>query len=458
MKKLSVKMKITLWYTGLIVIILSAIFAAVLLATDKVLLLGVQKKLEAEVYDFAEELKVDNSGRLRLEKLDFLKDGVRLAVYDENGQLLTGLAPNELPETPFADELLQKAGSNRQSWFVYDFYFKARHTDNFYWVRGTVPLSSAYAERDKILWQCALFFPVLILLAALGGYWITQKAFRPVSRITEAAAQISSGSDLSKRLELEGADDEIDTLAQTFDGMFARLEGAFEAERQFTDDASHELRTPTSVIIAQAERGLQQPDMESKQQALQGVLQQAKKMSRLVNQLLQLARADRHQEILNLEVFDLSELTEIVTEEARGLASSKAITVTAAIEPELTVKADQTLVMRIWLNLLMNAVKYGRLQGQIWLSLKSDGQNAVGTVRDDGIGIRADELPKIWKRFYRINTARSSGADSGTGLGLAMVKWIVESHGGTVNAVSTEGVGSTFSFTLPLCPLAKLNS
>lgn len=452
MKKLSVKMKITLWYTGLIVIILSAIFTAVLLATDKVLLLGVQNKLEEEVYDFAEELKIDSNGRLRLEKLDFLKDGVRLAVYHENGQMITGLVASGLPETPFADELLQKAGSDQQNWFVYDFYFKPRHADNFYWVRGTVPLSSAYAERDKILRQCALFFPLLILLAALGGYWITKKAFRPVTRITEAAAQISSGSDLSKRIELEGADYEIDTLAKTFDGMFARLEDAFEAERQFTDDASHELRTPTSVIIAQAECGLQSPDLEGKQQALQGVLQQAGKMSKLVNQLLQLSRADRHKESLHLEEFDLSELTEMVAEEAQGLAESKAVTLTAEIEPGILVKADQTLLMRIWLNLLTNAVKYGRQQGQIWLTLKSDGKNAVGTVRDDGIGISAAELPKIWKRFYRVNTARSSGDDSGTGLGLAMVKWMVESHGGTVSAVSTLGAGSTFSFTIPLRP------
>lgn len=455
MKKLSVKMKITLWYTGLIVIILGAIFAAVLLATDKVLLLGVQNKLEEEVYDFAEELKIDNAGRLRLEKLDFLKDGVRLAVYHENGQMITGLVASGLPATPFADELLQKAGNGQQNWFVYDFYFKPRHAENFYWVRGTVPLSSAYAERDKILWQCALFFPLLILLAALGGYWITKKAFRPVTRITEAAAQISSGSDLSKRIELEGADDEIDTLAKTFDGMFARLEAAFEAERQFTDDASHELRTPTSVIIAQAECGLQQPDSKSKQQALQGVLQQARKMSKLVNQLLQLARADRHQASLDLEEFDLSELTEIVAEEAKGLAAAKAITLTAEIEPAVMVQADQTLLMRIWLNLLTNAVKYGRQQGQIWLTLTSDGQNAIGTVRDDGIGISADELLKIWKRFYRVNTARSGGSDSGTGLGLAMVKWMVESHGGTVSVVSELGVGSSFSFTIPLRPLEK---
>ena len=135
-------------------------------------------------------------------------------------------------------------------------------------------------------------------------------------------------------------------------------------------------------------------------------------MSKLVNQLLQLSRADRHKESLHLEEFDLSELTEMVAEEAQGLAESKAVTLTAEIEPGILVKADQTLMMRIWLNLLTNAVKYGRQQGQIWLTLKSDGKNAVGTVRDDGIGISAAELPKIWKRFYRVNTARSSGDDT----------------------------------------------
>ena len=113
-------------------------------------------------------------------------------------------------------------------------------------------------------------------------------------------------------------------------------------------------------------------------------------------------------------------------------------------------------MMRIWLNLLTNAVKYGRQQGQIWLTLKSDGKNAVGTVRDDGIGISAAELPKIWKRFYRVNTARSSGDDSGTGLGLAMVKWMVESHGGTVSAVSTLGARQYFQLYDPL-RLRKIN-
>lgn len=456
MNKMSIKMKITLWYTGLIVVVLSIIFGVVLMATDKVLLVGLQNKLEEEVYEFAEDLKVDRDGRLRLEKLDFLKDGIKLALYKENGQLIAGLESPGLQEAPFVTEQLQKAGDEQQNWFVYDFYFKPRQAGEFYWVRGTVPLSSTYAERDKILWQCALLFPFIILLAAGGGYWITQKAFLPVTRITEAAAHISKGSDLSKRIELEGADDEIDTLAQTFDGMFVRLEEAFEAERQFTDDASHELRTPTSVIIAQAECGLQQPDAASKQQALEGVLQQAKKMSKLVNQLLQLARADWHKEALHLERFDLSELTEIVAAETKALAAAREITLTTTIEPGIMVIADQTLLMRVWLNLLDNAVKYGRRQGQVRLTLSKSGNSAVGTVTDDGIGISAAELPKIWKRFYRVDAARSRSEVNGSGLGLAMVKWMVESHGGTVTAASVPGEGSVFTFTIPLiCPAGK---
>ncbi|WP_337366363.1 HAMP domain-containing sensor histidine kinase [Phascolarctobacterium sp.] len=218
----------------------------------------------------------------------------------------------------------------------------------------------------------------------------------------------------------------------------------------------HELRTPTSVIIAQAECGLQQPDAASKQQALEGVLQQAKKMSKLVNQLLQLARADWHKEALHLERFDLSELTEIVAAETKALAAAREITLTTTIEPGIMVIADQTLLMRVWLNLLDNAVKYGRRQGQVRLTLSKSGNSAVGTVTDDGIGISAAELPKIWKRFYRVDAARSRSEVNGSGLGLAMVKWMVESHGGTVTAASVPGEGSVFTFTIPLiCPAGK---
>lgn len=450
MKRLSVKMKITLWYTGLIVVILGVIFGALLMATDKVLLLGVQNTLEEEVYDFAEDLEFDENDRLKLDKMEFLKGGVRLAIFRENGQLITGLEATELPPTPFDSEVIQKVGSEKQSWYVYDFYFKPRMGENFYWVRGTVPLSSTYAERDKILWQCALLFPFLILLAAAGGYWITKKAFEPVTQITEAAEHISKGSDLHQRIALQGADAEIDKLAKTFDKMFMRLEAAFEAEQQFTDDASHELRTPTTVIIAQAECGLQQPEQEAKQQALQVILQQAKKMSKLVNQLLQMARADNNKEKLNIEQFDLSELTEIVAEEGSALAAEKGIVLQTDIALGQMINADQTLVLRVWLNLLTNAVKYGRPQGKIKLTLTSDGKNAVGIVADDGIGISEADLPKIWQRFYRADTARSTSEDSSTGLGLAMVKWIVESHGGAVSVSSKLGSGSTFTFTLPL--------
>lgn len=188
---------------GLIVIILSAIFTAVLLATDKVLLLGVQNKLEEEVYDFAEELKIDSNGRLRLEKLDFLKDGVRLAVYHENGQMITALWPAVCRKHPLQTSCCRRAGSDQQNWFVYDFYFNRVMLIIFTGYVERYRLVLHMRNRDKILRQCALFFPLLVLLAALGGYWITKKAFRPVTRITEAAAQISSGSDLSKRIELK---------------------------------------------------------------------------------------------------------------------------------------------------------------------------------------------------------------------------------------------------------------
>ena len=163
--------------------------------------------------------------------------------------------------------------------------------------------------------QCALLFPFLILLSGFGGYLLTKKALKPVRQITAAAERIGSGSDLSQRIDLHNADREMMELSQTFDSMFSRLEKSFDAERQFTADASHELRTPTAVIIAQAEYALQHAKADEKDEALQKILAQAQKMSRLLAQLLMLARADANKIQFEIEKFDFSELAEIVLEE-----------------------------------------------------------------------------------------------------------------------------------------------
>ena len=326
--------------------------------------------------------------------------------------------------------------------------------ENSIWLRGSTSLSSIYATRDEILWQCALLFPFLILLSAFGGYLITKKAFQPVKQITAAAERIGSGSDLSQRINLNKADPEIMQLAQTFDSMFSRLEKSFDAERQFTADASHELRTPAAAIIAQAEYALKQAQPAEKDEALQKILAQARKMSRLLAQLLMLARADANKIQFEIEKFDFSEMAEIVIEETQQIAGAKEITVNAAIEPEVCVEGDQTLLMRLLLNLLDNAVKYTENGGKIDFTLHKEKGSVVCSVKDTGCGIAPGELPKIWRRFYQAESSHRNS--SGAGLGLSMVQWIANLHGGTITAESTPGEGSTFTFTLPLKPGCKI--
>lgn len=452
MKALSVKMKVTLWYTGLIMAVLSVIFAAVLYAADDVLLLNLQDDLENEVYGNASSLELRRDGSLRLDDLDFLHDGVMLAVYDAGGGLIAGLTPMQLPQTEFKSELLQTVTNGNQTWYVFDLYMKLAGMPGGVWLRGTTSLSSIYATRDEILLQCALLFPFLILLSGFGGYLLTKKALKPVRQITAAAERIGSGSDLSQRIDLHNADREMMELSQTFDSMFSRLEKSFDAERQFTADASHELRTPAAVIIAQAEYALQHAKTDEKDEALQKILAQAKKMSRLLAQLLMLARADANKIQFEIEKFDFSELAEIVLEETEQLATDKNITVKSNIEPDVEVEGDQTLLMRLLLNLLDNAVKYTGEGGEVAFTLRKTADSIICAVRDTGCGIAPEELPKIWRRFYQSDGNRGQ---SGAGLGLSMVQWIANLHGGTVSVESTPGEGSTFTFTMPLKPNCK---
>lgn len=177
-------------------------------------------------------------------------------------------------------------------------------------------------------------------------------------------------------------------------------------------------------------------------------------MSRLLAQLLMLARADANKFQFEIEKFDFSELAEIVIEETEQLAANKNITVSAAIEPDVELEGDQTLLMRLLLNLLDNAVKYTPEGGKIDFTLHKTGSGVTCTVKDNGCGIAPEELPKIWRRFYQAENSHRN--NSGAGLGLSMVQWITSLHGGTINVKSTPGKGSTFTVTLPLKPNCKI--
>ena len=236
-------------------------------------------------------------------------------------------------------------------------------------------------------------------------------------------------------------------LAAAFDGMCDRLERSFEAERQFTSDASHELRTPVAVILAECDSlDHGQPTEEDYRQSVDVIRRQGQQMSRLIGQLLHITRLEQGTQKLQLETADLSQLVEVLCEEQAHLAP-EGTTLTVHTQPDLLVNGDVTLLSRLLTNLISNAYRYGKPNGHVWVDLRREDQWAVMSVRDDGIGIAPEDRERIFQRFYQVDAAR--GKD-GSGLGLFMVQQAARLHGGSVTVDSRLGEGSTFIVRLPL--------
>ncbi|MBE7105114.1 HAMP domain-containing histidine kinase [Bacillus cereus] len=453
MKRLSIKMRVTLWYTGLVVIIMALVLAFILTSSDKVLLFNMKNQLKSTVKESIEDIEYKH-GRLEIDD-DFqsLEDGVNILIYSEQGELLAGHIPTRFNKTvSLKSDEIQTIKDGNKEWIVYDFLHNVGG-DEQVWVRGIMTMNQLSSTMNTLIVVTLISFPLLIIIAAVGGYFITQRAFRPVQQMSDSASEIGDGKDLSKRINLQGSSkDEMYHLAQTFDKMFERLETSFESEKQFTSDASHELRTPASVIISQCEYALsQRNNSKEMEESLEVILRQSRKMSTLISQLLLLARVDQGKHnTFQFECINMSELTEIVVEELSLMVQEASIDITTNIEEDLLIKADQTLMMRLLMNLLTNAITYSKANGIVNMQLYRDETNIIGKVSDNGIGISEQHIAKIWDRFYRVDAARTSSNNGNTGLGLSMVKWIVELHGGEITVESELGEGSTFTFKLPI--------
>lgn len=411
-----------------------------------------RSKLMDHVADASEEIESFGENFIIDEDLDFYEDGVYLSIYTEDGDLLEGRRPAELPELPaLKDKAMVKMNDEQgQTWYVYDSSFEMG--SQAVWVRGIV---KDFAEQSSFSFMLKLVLvacPALVVIAALGGYIITRRAFRPVRNIISTVEEISRDGDLTRRIDLQdgnlqdaAAKDEIHKLAKNFNSMFDRIEESFEKEKQFTSDVSHELRTPLSVIISQSDYA--RTDEEYREKALEVINREAKRMAGLVNRLLTLSRSDSGRLVLENDEIDFSEMCEMVAMQQEPAASRKNIELTADIEPGIKVTGDDAMLIRIILNLTDNAIKYSRQNGHVRLSLKTAGDFACCSVEDDGIGIPEKDLERIWERFYRVDSSRS---EEGSGLGLAMVEALVKAHGGYTDVRSSLGEGSRFDVYIPI--------
>jgi heavy metal sensor kinase len=293
--------------------------------------------------------------------------------------------------------------------------------------------------------------PAFLLLASAGGFWMSGRALAPVDRITNHARVIRAGN-LSTRLPVPAAQDELGRLTQTLNEMLDRIEAEMKRIVQFTADASHELRAPLTLIHTAAEFSLRRErSREELVDAMRKILRQSERTSRLVDDLLILARADSHADAPALIPTDVLSTGRQATELASTLAQAKNIDFSAEIPVEtLLMNGDEGLLEQLWLILLDNAVKYTPEGGTISFAMRSVNSRMEVSVRDSGIGISSEELPHVYDRFWRADKVRSR-SKGGVGLGLSIARWIVDSHRGTIEVHSEPGRGSEVTVEFPLC-------
>jgi heavy metal sensor kinase len=306
---------------------------------------------------------------------------------------------------------------------------------------------------DRLLTLILIGGPLTLILAGLGGVFLASRALRPIDRMTQTAQTISA-SDLNRRIEYVGPADEVGRLAQTFDSMLDRLQTSFERERRFTGDAAHELRTPLAALKGQIGVTLSQSRQpEVYRETLADMKQQVDRLIRLSSDLLFMARLDQGQMTRQMERIDVRDFLGAVVDQIRPLAADKSIALIENTSPDLTIQGDFDLLLRLFLNLLDNAVKYTPENGRVIITAEQNDTNTIISITDTGPGIPPEHLPHLFERFYRVDGGRSRGQHNhnqgGAGLGLSIAYEIARAHSGSLTAQNKLGEGATFIVQLP---------
>jgi len=291
--------------------------------------------------------------------------------------------------------------------------------------------------------------PSVLILAALFARFMARRALKPISRIIDTAREIGQGQELSKRIPVLKIKDELGQLALTFNEMMNRLENSFAQMRQFSSDASHELRTPLTVLKGQNELILsKQRKPEEYQEVISSNLEEINYMSKVLEDLFVLSKSDENQVNLDYKPVDLRALVEEVCKHAEILAEEKNIKIIIAFLEPIEIKGDEVRLRQMVWNVLQNGIKYTQQGGELKISLQNEGDFALLTIQDTGIGIPEEDLPLIFNRFYRVDKARTRD-EGGSGLGLSICRQIAEAHKGKIEVESKLGVGTRFKIRLP---------
>lgn len=448
-KNISIRKRVTLYYSSALIVITALIFAVLIGSGEKQIQAVSENTIMNAVQDSMEDIECRNDIIEINSDFDLYSKGVTLIIYGEKGNLIKGTVPGGFPAyAPLSENGYHEINGKDNTWLIYDLKNTFENGQTI-WVRGIYNMDNTLKTMRHILIAMIVLVPVLIIFAILVGRRITDKALLPIKEITEGADEIGKSRDLSKRLPKGEQKDELYYLTDTLNLMIERLENAFQSEKDFSNDVSHELKTPISVILAECEYILQEErEKEEYIESIRTIQRKCKQTMSMISQLMQLSRTINTENIIEREEIDLSELGRSVAEEMKYAADKRQVKVLTDIEDGVIAEGDETLMMRLIINLLTNGIKYSRDIEDAYIKLTIKKRNHIEIiVEDNGTGIEQEDLPRIFNRFYKGDKSRTAEEDS-FGLGLAMVKWIAEAHGGTVFCASEKDKGTVFKVVI----------
>ena len=434
--RIPVSIRVTVWFTAVIIFLFSIVLSSVILLEDRY----INNTSTEELVSAVEKIYEDP------DEFENFNDGIYYIKYNENNEIIAGKIPKDFDLTlAFSIEDINTYQIENKKFLYYD--TRLKNTGD--WIRGIYPLSRFQNDISK-MWDIVFYYiaPLFIAFVAFVGYKIVKNAFKPVKKISETALEIKKSKNFSRRIELDNSEDEIHNMASAFNEMLDTVEETFIHEKQFSSDVSHELRTPITVILAQSDYALDYVDtLDEAMESFEVINRQAKKMTSLINQIMELSKLERQNEI-EKERINFSNIILQLLEDYRTLLENSNIELITNIEKDLRIYGNKLMIERLFINLFTNAMKFTKTT--ISVSLNRINKEIILQIKDDGVGIAKEEQKYIWDRFFQINNSRNKDKNRGSGLGLSMVNKIAQLHSATIEVESEIGKGACFIVRFPI--------
>ena len=434
--RVPVSIKVTAWFTAVIIFLFGIVLSSVILLEDRYI-----NNTSTEELVSAVEKIYENP-----DEFENFDDGIYYIKYNADNEIIAGKIPKDFDlALAFSIEDINTYQIENKKFLYYD--TRLKNTGD--WIRGIYPLSKFQNNISKI-WNIGFYYiaPFLIILVIFIGYRIVKNAFKPVKKISETALEIKKSKNFSRRIELDNSEDEIHKMAYTFNEMLDTVEETFIHEKQFSSDVSHELRTPITVILAQSDYALDYVEtLDEAKESFEVINRQAKKMTNLINQIMELSKMERQNKI-EKDKINFSNIILQLLEDYRTLLENNNIELITNIEKDLRIYGNKLMLERLFVNLFTNAMKFTKTT--INVSLNRINKEVILQIKDDGIGITKEDEKYIWDRFFQTSDSRNKDKNKGSGLGLSMVNRIVQLHLATIDVESEVGKGTCFIVKFPI--------